>query len=390
MPNSARLLRYSEFIVRIFFVISMIILGCGSPTAEHFYLSSPDLLESSGVKYIPVDSTVRTPGLDLQLINHEDEEYLIYLSKRSIYIHNFSSGQLYRKIDIESQGPNSIGGSISYFAHTIDSIFVLNDYEIALFNAKGELIYKNDISKNLNNFQRALPPDLSTSSYNPVVKSGDVVNVPGAPYISPFDLDNFIGEIGAVSINLRTNEIREFLKYPKEYRENYYTYNHMAYASCYLEQKGSIVYSFQSSPYLFFYDLQQNLKDSVLFNSRYIGEITGTDYPITDTEELFRSYVLSPSYNYVYYDRFNEKLYRIAQYGRSAEDFEKRIWWKKNILMTKNLESDNIQEKLLSEQLDASNLIISKDGIFMRHANLNNKYPENSDDFIILEKYERL
>jgi len=374
--------------MRIVFLIIICFWGC-SPSESSLF-SSIKTLDSSGVKYIPVDSTVRTTELDIQMFVNNRDSLLAYLSNRTLYFHDFKSGELRKKITIASEGPRSIGGKISYFIHSIDSIFVANSYEIGIINRKGELYYKYDFRNANGNYSFSLPPDIKLNSYNPIIKNVDEVIIPGYPYITPFDLNNFQNEIGALSLKLKKKEVKEFLKYPQEYRTNYYTYNHLTYSSCLLKKEGKVVYSFQASPYIFIYDLNQNLQDSVLFKSNYIGNIDGTDYPVTDSEILFQTYVQSPSYFYVYYDNKINQIYRIAQFGRSKEDFDKRKWWKENILMSMNLKTGEVKERLLSEQLDVSNLIIAEEGIYIRHANLNNKYPINSDDYIILEKYDKM
>lgn len=111
-------------------------------------INQPIEVIDKGIKSFPIDDETNFEGLvDLKLTSLEGQEYLSFYSKEanSIYMYNYENAEVFRRIQLEKTGPNSIRQffTFQYFFHDMDSIFIniplMGQYMI---NQKAEVVDK--------------------------------------------------------------------------------------------------------------------------------------------------------------------------------------------------------------------------------------------------------
>ena len=104
-------------------------------------------LTNVGYKKFILDSITTNTNINFRLNKINDKEYLSFFNREnfSIYIYNYKSGKLLRKIKIHRNGLNAITipfYSIEYYIHTLDSIFISTIKNYYLLNSKGAILKK--------------------------------------------------------------------------------------------------------------------------------------------------------------------------------------------------------------------------------------------------------
>ena len=104
-------------------------------------------LTNVGYKKFTLDSITTNTNINFRLNKINDKEYLSFFNREnfSIYIYNYKSGKLLRKIKIHRNGLNAITipfYSIEYYIHTLDSIFISTIKNYYLLNSKGAILKK--------------------------------------------------------------------------------------------------------------------------------------------------------------------------------------------------------------------------------------------------------
>ncbi|MCM1110722.1 MAG: DUF4221 domain-containing protein [Clostridium sp.] len=124
----------------------------------------------------------------------------------------------------------------------------------------------------------------------------------------------------SVSIDLKTGDIIAGTSFSEEYTKAFF--GGLYFNTIYQCQGDSnkIVYSFPASNYIYRYDTDLNLIDSLYMGSRYTKEINSyNSSPIeilSDKDKRLDYYVSEHSYSVVTYDEYNGLYYRIANHPR--------------------------------------------------------------------------
>ena len=102
-------------------------------------------ITDAGIKTLALEDGVNFEGLKaLILTTINDQEYISFYDRitHSIYLYDYQTDDLFKKISMEKYGPNAVKEVSRFFFHTIDSIFIDNSFGIYLINGKGEVVTK--------------------------------------------------------------------------------------------------------------------------------------------------------------------------------------------------------------------------------------------------------
>ncbi len=110
-------------------------------------------LIDKGIKSFPLDHETDFQGIkDPSIFQENGKEYLTFYNQpnHSIYLFDYDSAKLYKKITLSEQGPNGVPQHISkYFIHRMDSIFIdLITVNMYLVNGNAEIIDKLTLREN--------------------------------------------------------------------------------------------------------------------------------------------------------------------------------------------------------------------------------------------------
>lgn len=102
-------------------------------------------LQDKGIKTVSLDSLADFEDMQDPQINHIDgKQYLSFFDRdaRSLYIHDYETGALDKKITLAQEGPDKVhvGFDLQYHVHSLDSILLNTAYGCFLINSEAKLL----------------------------------------------------------------------------------------------------------------------------------------------------------------------------------------------------------------------------------------------------------
>ncbi len=292
--------------------------------------SSSELIHPTSIRKMNTHVKIDTCSIDLDityLFNYKkfSTNGILYAGYNN-QIHSIDLFDLEKQLPIQQlrlfkEGPESVQRVEGIYFHNLDSIFVLSDNYLMLFNSEGKL--SNRISIN-----GASPNELFQSYY--FTAGNERNNIffdrnTNCMYLQANDVKisqcskehfstNLVGKIYLNKVEFGLLPI----SFSSLYNENYYGFNDQPEFS--LVAGGKIVYNFPIESSVYFYDLNG---DSVL---SYGGESSFSPSmasPLSwsscrDTDEKMRHFIENVKYCRIIYDSYNNLYYRF-HHGEAKE-----------------------------------------------------------------------
>tara|TARA_R110000823_G_scaffold315678_2_gene449477 strand:+ start:45230 stop:46501 length:1272 start_codon:yes stop_codon:yes gene_type:complete len=134
----------------------LILFSCQQEKEHSIESSTTQTLTISdgGIKTLALEDGVNFEVLTaLKLSTINNKEYITFYDRitHSIYLYDYQTNDLFKKISMEKDGPNAVKSANKFFIHTIDSIFVDGSMGIHLINSKGEVLTKKSKGTKLRN-----------------------------------------------------------------------------------------------------------------------------------------------------------------------------------------------------------------------------------------------
>ncbi|KYG79434.1 hypothetical protein AWW67_13780 [Roseivirga seohaensis] len=126
-------------------------------------------ISDGGIKTLALEDGVNFEGLTaLKLSTIDNKEYITFYDRitHSIYLYDYQTNDLFKKISMEKDGPNAVKNANKFFIHTIDSIFVDGSMGIHLINNKGEVLTKKSKGARHKNGVVMVSPDSKSYRFN--------------------------------------------------------------------------------------------------------------------------------------------------------------------------------------------------------------------------------
>ena len=127
-------------------------------------------ITDAGIKTLALEDGVNFEGLTaLKLATIDDKEYITFYDRitHSIYLYDYETNNLFKKVSMEKDGPNAVKNANKFFIHTIDSIFVDGSMGIHLINSKGEVLTKKTKGSKLHNGMPLITSDSKFYRFHP-------------------------------------------------------------------------------------------------------------------------------------------------------------------------------------------------------------------------------
>jgi hypothetical protein len=102
-------------------------------------------ISDEGIKTMFLENGVNFENLiDLKFTLINGEDYITFYDRitDSIFLYNYKTFDLFKKINIEKEGPNEVKNFSRFFLHTLDSIFIDSSMSIYLINSNAEVLIK--------------------------------------------------------------------------------------------------------------------------------------------------------------------------------------------------------------------------------------------------------
>jgi hypothetical protein len=106
-------------------------------------MSASVTIVDSGIKTFSIDNEADFLNLSgLKLTEIVGKEYVTFYGRQAhaIYMYDYASGDIYRKIVMKKSGPNTVKAGNQFFFHTLDSIFINSRFGVQLINSKAEIL----------------------------------------------------------------------------------------------------------------------------------------------------------------------------------------------------------------------------------------------------------
>lgn len=306
----------------IFFVIICIFTSCirkgggrvvmndGVASIDSFSLQRIDTLTlhiGNRIKPIPTCS---------QLINDTTAAKYIILDEQKLNIFSLDADSLIAIIDV-----SKCGGLKNY-----SGFICASNGEFYLYDYKTKTIFEVTPDGSVSNACQIPENVVKVVSPEPIDGSRMIVE-DGIAILSGIPLSDkqrFLEEDPiSVSIDTRTGKIKTGAYFSDEYRNAFFggLYFNTVY-QCKGDNK-KIVYSFPASNYIYRYDMDLNMVDSLYMGSRYTKEIKPCNSSpigiLSDKDKRLNYYIGENSYSVIAFDEINGLYYRIANHPRILE-----------------------------------------------------------------------
>jgi hypothetical protein len=305
-------------VLLLFTGVVLFFLGCRKDQNDLYAYS----LDKQGSKVFVLDDV--TPPLTLSVSYYESKDCSFYLHlnmyRSKYYVYNYKTGVPVTNFGLE-KFPNPYGW---YFIN-FDSVFIcyrgLKNI-IILADSAGIEMYNRNTESDLYDYNK---PAVLCKTTNPILVRNDTLFYTRVFIgVDPRETKRSEISLGG-AYNLKTGERTNFVGFPHTtFQKNYgytdYWYNY----TCFNDTE--LIVSFPASEYLYRYSLKTLALDSVKCYSDYFSSIK----PMSDTfedkdfieETVARYYASSPSYNAVFYDKYRQVYYRVAELPNRKKDFD--------------------------------------------------------------------
>lgn len=261
----------------------------------------------------------------IQFINRNDS--LCYFSfineyNNSIYFYNYDNSAFIKKIQYEEEGNNGVGKIQGYYYINEDNIYTF-DYgtsKIFVTNGKSTVIKSSPSMYESIKYQDvseiiSFPPAPYVQTDNPIRVVNDYI-ILGGFFSGEYLTENKNNRPVNILYNLKTDKIRYLNNYPEMYQK-YNLGGRLTYRLPHFEvREENLLLSFSADHYIQNYSFQDDSCTSHYAGSSFIKEIKAFPYPKSipiNKKRAWDWYMNTPSYEGIYYDKYNKLYYRIAR-----------------------------------------------------------------------------
>lgn len=314
-------------------------------------------------------------------IEDGDKEILFFgcLSNQKFYSYNLQSNIVDTINPITNDNPIEFK---DFYSINNDSIVLMDrkPYVFHLMDAKGVIFQTFDLRLVENMTEHAPAP--YARSCNPVLYFNN--NLCFCGYLGgEYEDENFENRPVMIFYNPQNKNIKMGLNYPQIYKDyNWAGLQFRRVFNSYNTINNKIILSFPASHNIYAYSYKNDECKVYSAGSKYIMNIL----PFSKKKEWFGSfakqdyemyYYKTPSYSELYYDKYRDLYYRIAELSNnkfSYSDLETYTKQKSIIIIDKNF--NYVGEKLIKENFYPQSIFVSKRG-------LNIVMPTNINDTIM-------
>lgn len=294
-------------------------------------------------------------------------EYMI-LDEKKLFIFDIYADTLLKTIKIKNCGNLMNYSGFRYVNKDSILVYDYKDKIMRIIDSESKISRTYRLHENANKIS---PEALS---YSQILINGNKAFLSGIPISKAsrlYDTDNI-----SVSVDMADGKLKYGAHFSDEYSKGFFggVYYNMIY-HC-MDANNRIIYSFPASNYIYRYDTNLVLIDSLYMGSRYTGNIKCAQEPtlkfMRDEDERIKYFATQDSYSNILYDQYRKTYYRIAEHPTKehVEDFFPKPF----SIIVMNEQGELITETpVIREKYNTGNIHVVKDGIIIQ------KYTENEN-----------
>lgn len=283
---------------------------------ENLY-KMPTKIEVKKNKKIDVNKFSDIDPAIYQVIEEDTIEYLLIYNKRisGIEVFNLDENSYEKTIKIPLDGPDAPSSPESFFALSLDSIFILSprSWSLTLYDGNGFKQYKHRFIENVKSeVDRSNFSNIYVIYNNWAYRIGNSIYFPTVEQSPLSDLDRYKKSKLVQSFNLKTKETDFHYGYPDLYENKNYghlTINHFRT----LNNQKKFVHSFSADPNIYLTDYN-NLNESFFGGTKLFEgptELSNSNRD-RDNSEYQQARMTSTFYRGILFDKYRNIYYRFA------------------------------------------------------------------------------
>lgn len=324
--------------------------------------------------FLNLDDNTPSVSLCIQYIYTDSTEMLATVNKymNSINLFDLKTKNKIKSYQFDLEGANGIGKISGFLYHNEDSIFTYSQStnELNIVNSKGERFKRMILFETNKRSSVAYFPSPNVVTSSPIKKIDNLLILNGYLVGESWD-ETFDNSPTTLMVNLETDKIDYANGYPEFYHKYNWGGGPTYRSTCYEVNDNNIIVSFPASHEIQVFSIDNNSYSHHYAGSDEIKEIFSYDSPKkrpVDSEKVFEWYMGNPSYEGIFYDKYNQVYYRIARLP--VDDYTPAITYNNKPVVVIILDSDfnYIGETLLPARHRYSpyNVFINEKGMNMQ------------------------
>ena len=373
--------------VRCIFSFLLLLFSCNPNTRNNFEIQNKpsydfDLIQKD-VVFFPLDSVSKFDIKSLHIFEDlSQNKYFVYLNsdKNRIYFYDFENRDIRSIIEIDKEGPSSISSKIQgLHVLSMDSIYVVDEYNIYLINQSGEVLERHKFNST-NNFTFTLEAGTKKN----IVHHNDHLYLAVSSELDPDLLESFkVKNQVLLDFDLASKKYSTHFDFPEIYSRKVFPINYTDVYFAYNPKQDYFAFSFPADDYVQIKDLKGKEK-AVFTGSKSANEIK--DLSEVDNFEDFmvytKHYLINISYGPIYWDPHREVYYRIVERPISEQDFNSKNWFKKCSIIIMDEDFNIIGETPFDSDVNRVG-IVDASGFLIPI-----RCPDDTDDYLCLGVYK--
>jgi hypothetical protein len=371
----------------LFLMLCIIVMSCDSNIKESEILVDMMTLEVTSQTKIVLDSLTGFSSPTFQVINSSNGETNLALYNplvNRIQVYDLQSGLTEYYVDIERDGPNSVGESpSSFYVINKDSILVFDSWSkrVSLINLSGTLLDKYDLVPNGINDGFAVP---QASTQMPMLVIGNSLYMAGL--LLPWS-DLELNQNQFLRYNLTTKELNYIVKRPNLYNEhNWGSRVMLGLNYSYNSLKNEFIFSFNNYDSLIITDINGDNRTSYYTPSKYFDKIVPYENKFSykwDDKKQEEYNFQNPRFWSVIHDPFNNVSYRFALRPNSREKFLAGTRNMQVSIIILNSKYERIGEVEIDRSIyDTSMCFVTEKGL---HIASKKKFQDNGGEVLVFD-----
>lgn len=342
-------------------------VGCQSDSsaepkvAFHYLTPKYDLigLASSGdtLNYL-TDDTIKRDISFYNIFKDNGVEYFSFFNKfsKTIWVYRQATQQLVKKwpFDLFIRG-EKVHHSASVYIKSLDSIFVIQNKGVSLFDSLGRMVKSVPLSKD---YAKEIP---FFDNDNLPVFIGEKMYVPIRPQFRQTDLNTIKGNRVLYEFDFKSTQVKRHYSLPEFYHKQFYGYPFLYTSFCF-NRDSEFVFSFGADSSIYSANSENYLTGYTGRSKYQANGIMPCAKQDVIKDEGYKNYALNDAYSSIYYNPYKKRYLRVVRHKISEVEYpvKRKIREQSIIILDENFEI--VGESLVDDNVNLQKVFFTENG----------------------------